>query len=88
MNMYNASGKPVESPVNPPVKWAQENGTPERSRRRSTRMATQTTIITTIWAMRATPTAAVESFTPFAVTQIAAVVRIRVRGPQGTFTEV
>jgi len=42
MNRYRANGNPVDRPANPPVRWAQENGTAERWWRWSMSAATHT----------------------------------------------
>jgi hypothetical protein len=80
------NGKPLDRPVRPPFRCAHWNGTAERRPR--ARAATQTASMTATCATRATPTAEVESLTPRAVTQMAAMVSARLIGPQGTFTEV
>ena len=83
MNMYRASGKPADSPVSPPERCDQENGTPERWARWSTSTTTQTTSMIATWANTAIPTAVVDSLTPRAVNQIAPTVSTSVSGSQG-----
>ena len=74
--------------MSPPVRWAQENGAPDRWPRWSTSTTMQTTTMIATCTSTATPTAVVESLTPRMVNQIAPTVITRVNGPHGMFHDV